>query len=88
MRKNYWVSSRSHCMQFGETNPESPFQPPEWNKKETEKKRILQKAIVTAGGSELVSQTKIAYSDFFKNYSIKKISGKENLFQTSLRMIW
>ena len=37
-----------------------------WNKEETMRKRMSQEAIVTAGGSGLVSRTKIAYGDFLK----------------------
>ena len=50
---------------FSEINPESLFQHQDEIKKPREKK-ISQKVIITAGGSKLVSQTKITYSDFLK----------------------
>ena len=37
-----------------------------WNKKKKQRKWISEEAIVIAGGSGLVSQTKIAYGDFLK----------------------
>ena len=59
----------------GETNPKCPFQHQDGQKKKTKRKKISQEVIVTAGGTRLVSQTKIAYSDFLKrpNFFFRKI---------------
>ena len=51
---------------FGKINLESPFQHQHGIKKENKRKWISQEAIVTKGGSGLVSQTKTTYSDFLK----------------------
>ena len=62
---------------------QNPFSAPRWNKEETKRKKISQKAIVTARESRLVSQTKIAYSDFLKRPIIFSVYVSYNGFTTN-----
>ena len=67
---------------------QNPLLAPEWNKEETKRKRISQEVIATAGGSGLISQTKIAYCDFLKRpYLIKVNNFLITYFHISLEII-